>query len=286
MTTTTVHIPHPSAGTLTGTLFYNNQVPHNTAILLCSGTGFLQKFYAPLASWLAERGYTVLTFDYQGIGASLQGALKDCPASLQSWGTQDIPAALDFLLKVTQLPQAILLGHSAGGQMLGVMHNHAQVSKVIGIATSTGHVANMAPKFARTATFLFKVYMPVNNALFGYTKLKRIKWGEDLPKKVAQQWAQWCLHGDYVKTAIENGDIQNDYHALITQPIAVIHADDDDIANEANVAELLHLYPNASKTTFVLNPKELGYASIGHNLLFRPSHQKLWDMVLREIQLL
>ena len=282
----TVQITTEQGQPLGGTLFHADNIAHNSAILICGGTGFLQKYYAPLATWLADKGYTVLTFDYQGIGASRHTPLKQCDVRLQDWGTHDIPAALDFLLGYTGLSQAVLLGHSAGGQMLGVMDNHAQVSKVVAIAGSTGHVANMWPEFARKVKFMFGLYMPLNNALFGYTKLKRIKWGEDLPRHVARQWAQWCNNGFYVQTAIDRGDIKVNYHADITQPITVIHADDDDIANAANVAEFLSLYPHAHKNTFTLNPKEHGFHSIGHNLMFRPSHQALWDIVLREIQLL
>lgn len=281
-----VTINLPNGTHLSGTLFQQAELTHNIAIVICSGTGFLQKFYAPLAQWLADKGYTVLTFDYQGIGASLHTPLKRCKTRLQDWGTDDIPAAVDFLLDYTGLSQAIVLGHSAGGQMLGVMPNHAKVSKVIAISGSTGHVANMPPQFARKAKFMFGTYMPVNNLLFGYTKLKKIKWGEDLPRGVAKQWAQWCTAGDYVKTAIQRGDIHHDFHQHITQPITVIHADDDDIANEANVAEFLNLYPHAHKNTLTLNPKQYGFDHIGHNAIMRPSHQSLWPLLLTEIQLL
>lgn len=282
----TVQFASGNGQPLSGILFHADNIAHNTAVLICGGTGFLQKYYAPLATWLADKGYTVLTFDYQGIGASRHTPLKQCHARLQDWGTEDIPAAVDFLLGYSGLSQVVLLGHSAGGQMLGVMHNHAKVAKVVAIAGSTGHVVNMRPEFARQAKFMFNVYMPINNLLFGYTKLKRIKWGEDLPRHVARQWAQWCTAGHYVKTAIDRGDIAVDYHADINQPITVIHADDDDIANDANVAEFLSLYPHAQKNVYTLNPKEQGFHSIGHNLIFRPSHQALWDLVLREIQLL
>lgn len=286
MTPTTVCIPLPNQKNLSGTLFHRSDVRFNQAIVICSGTGFLQTYYAAFATWLAAKGYTVLTFDYDGMGASLQGDLKNCPTRLQDWGTRDIPAAVDFVLAHTSLQQVVLIGHSAGAQMLGVMPNHAKISKLIAISGSTGHVANMRPEFARKAQFLFNVYMPLSNLIWGYAKLKTIKWGEDLPRQVARQWAQWCKNGDYVQTAIVRGEIEHDFHAQITQPITVIHAEDDDIANEANVAEFLSLYPNASKITLTLNPKQHGFEHIGHNHILRPSHQNLWNIVLQEIQLL
>ena len=40
-------------------------------------------------------------------------------------------AALQWLLARCQAAQAILVGHSAGGQMLGLLPNHAQVARLV-----------------------------------------------------------------------------------------------------------------------------------------------------------
>ncbi len=40
--------------------------------------------------------------------------------------------------------------------------------------------------------------------------------------------------------------IATDYHAQITCPITSIWSSDDEIATEANVKDLLRLYPNAN----------------------------------------
>ena len=59
------------------------------------------------------------------------------------WGQLDIPAAIDALLAKTQAAKVILLGHSAGGQLLGIVPNYAKVEKVVAIAGSTGHVKGL-----------------------------------------------------------------------------------------------------------------------------------------------
>ncbi|EPP4906727.1 alpha/beta fold hydrolase, partial [Acinetobacter baumannii] len=66
--------------------------------------------------------------------------------------------------------------------------------------------------------------------------------------------------------------------------ITAIWADDDEIATKRNVQELLSLYPNANKKMIELSPKYLGYKSIGHMLLFKKSHQKLWSILEQEIK--
>lgn len=50
--------------------------PKQHPVLVSAALGVPQRFYAPFCSWLASRGYTVMTFDLRGIGASLQ---KDHP---------------------------------------------------------------------------------------------------------------------------------------------------------------------------------------------------------------
>ena len=52
----TVQITTEQGQPLGGTLFHADNIAHNSAILICGGTGFLQKYYAPLATWLDFRG--------------------------------------------------------------------------------------------------------------------------------------------------------------------------------------------------------------------------------------
>src|SRR5579883_2471388 len=40
------------------------------AVVVNSATGVRRDYYAPFARFLAERGYTVVTYDYRGIGGS------------------------------------------------------------------------------------------------------------------------------------------------------------------------------------------------------------------------
>ncbi|MFX5521546.1 alpha/beta hydrolase, partial [Acinetobacter baumannii] len=51
-----------------------------------------------------------------------------------------------------------------------------------------------------------------------------------------------------------------------------------------NVEALLKLYPNAPTKMLELNPIKLGYKSIGHMLMFKKSHQKLWSLLEQEIR--
>ena len=118
------------------------QAATHAPVLLCPATGVKQHFYLRFANWLAEQGHDVLVFDYRGVGLSLQGRLRDCRATLAEWGQQDQVAALDWLVRRTGCEQVLLIGHSAGGQMLGLLPNHRHVGRVVGVAIASAAISS------------------------------------------------------------------------------------------------------------------------------------------------
>lgn len=256
----------------------------NLPILICPATGITQGFYRAFAEWLNEQGYQVLVFDFRGIGASLHGPLKKSDASIQDWGQLDIPAAIDALLVKTDKSQVILLGHSAGGQLLGIVPNYAKVAKVIAISGSTGHVKGLKGRTKQLAPVMFNLIFPISNLFKGYGTTKMLGMGENLPKNVAKQWAQFCSHPGYVENALGK-TIFEDFHQNIRCPITVFWSSDDEIATEANVKDLIRLYPNASTQMHELVPSALGHKQIGHMLMFKKSHQNIWPIIAKELNI-
>lgn len=253
-------------------------------ILICPATGITKGFYHSFAEWLNQQGYKVLSFDFRGIGQSLHGALKNSNASINDWGLLDIPTAIETLLNRAQAKQVIILGHSAGGQLLGINPNHQKVAKVVAIAGSTGHVKGLKGKTKLLAPLMFNVIFPISSAIKGYGATQFIGMGENLPKNVAKQWAEFCSQPGYVMNAIGKS-IFADYHQEIVCPITSIWASDDEIATQANVKDLLRLYPNAQTNLIELKPQQYGYKQIGHMLMFKKSHQKLWPVLEKELRM-
>ena len=251
-------------------------------VLICPATGITKVFYHAFAEWLNQQGYAVLSFDFRGIGESLHGAIKDSTASIADWGMLDIPAAIDTLLARTQAEKVIIIGHSAGGQLLGITPNYQKVAKVLAIAGSTGHVKDLKGKTKLLAPVMFNVVFPLSSLVKGYGATQFIGMGENLPKQVAKQWAEFCSKPGYVTNTIGK-TIFEDYHANIQCPITALAATDDEIATRANVKDLLRLYPNAPTKFIELNPQQLGYKQIGHMLMFKKSHHKLWSIIEREL---
>lgn len=268
---------------LSGRFYQSKQSIEQLPILICPATGITQGFYHNFSEWLSEQGFNVMVFDFRGIGQSLHGPLRESNASIQDWGQLDIPAAIDLLLNKTQQEKVTLLGHSAGGQLLGIVPNYDKVAQVISISGSTGHVKGLKGRTKRMAPVMFNLIFPVSSLIKGYGATNFLGMGENLPKNVAKQWAQFCSKPGYVINAIGK-TIFDDYHSEIQCPITVYWSSDDEIATEANVKDLLRLYPNAQTDMIELRPQEHGHKAIGHMLMFKKSHQNLWSKITQTIQ--
>jgi predicted alpha/beta hydrolase len=263
---------------LQGHVFEAQGDAHRLPVLICPATGVPQRFYFKFATWLADQGHTVMVFDYRGIGQSLQGPLQRCKATLAEWGQQDQVAALDALLAHTGAEQALLVGHSAGGQMMGLMPNQHRIARAVGVACSTGWFKGMRPGFRIVADSVLRGGVRLGILLKGYGTCAVFGLGENLPARVALQWGQWCAAGGYATNAVKNKPEQ-DFHAQVRMPYTVLHASDDNIATPRTVADLLRTFPHARKQARMVRPSEHGLKAIGHIDWFRPSHQRLWPLI-------
>lgn len=103
----------------------------------------------------------------------------------------------------TQASKIILLGHSAGGQLLGITPNYDKVAYLIAVSGSTGYVKGLKGRTKFLAPLMFNVIFPTSTLIKGYGATKFIGMGENLPKNVAKQWAQFYSRPGYVSNAIE-----------------------------------------------------------------------------------
>ncbi len=252
-------------------------------VLISPATGVKQHFYLRFAHWLAMQGHDVLVFDYRGIGLSLHGPLKHCRATLAEWGQQDQVAAVEWLLSRTGAAECVVLGHSAGAQMIGLLPNHQRVARLVGVAASSGWFKGMRPAFRLKAHFGMQLALPLGTRLLGYAPSAALGLGENLPASVGRQWGKWCAAGGYATNAVRHLPEQ-DFHAQVRTPITVLHATDDDIATPATVADLLRTLPGAPKHRLHITPADHGLRGIGHMNWFRQSHSAVWPLLAQAVQ--
>jgi len=262
---------------LSGTLYTPAQGLKG-AVLMAPATGIKRQFYAGFATYLAQQGYGVLTFDNRGIGQSLAGDISKSTASLQCWGELDLPAALTQLQH--QFPNTYyhLTGHSAGGQLVGLMPNSDALSSMYNVACSSGQLSNMTMPYYAKANFFMNLVIPLSNFLVGHTKSQLFGMGEPLPKRAAAQWRTWCNGQGYVKTAF-GGSVKTHYYDKLTLPALWAYAEDDEIANAKNVADMISVFTQSPATTHPMRPSDYDLKEIGHMKFFSRKSQALWPHV-------
>ncbi|MDW3190842.1 MAG: alpha/beta fold hydrolase [Cytophagales bacterium] len=249
------------------------------AVMIAPATGIKKTFYMGLATYLAEQGYGVICFENRGIGKSHQGNINTVNASLINWGKLDMTAVLEELK--TQFPDASyhLIGHSAGGQLLGLMENALEIKSMFNYACSSGYIGNIPYPFKVQGSFFLKVFMPVSSLIFGQANNQWMGMGEPLPKNVALQWSKWCVRPGYVANDFGKA-IESHFYDELTLPSKWVHATDDAIANLNNVKDMIRIYTKTKADILTLNPKESGFSSLGHMQFFSSKKKELWKLAV------
>lgn len=262
---------------LAGTLYKPSKLIG--AIMIAPATGIKRQFYNSFANFLAQNGYGVITFDNRGIGESKSESINEINASLVNWGKLDMTAVLNALKE--EFPNTLyhLIGHSAGGQLVGLMKNSNELQSMFNYASSSGSLNYTKYPFKFKSIFFLNCFIPISNLLFGQTNSQWIGMGEPLPKLVSSQWRNWCNGKGYV--AEEFGkSIKNHLYDKLTLPSLWVHSIDDDIANIENVKDMIRVYSQSKSEIITLDPKEFGYKEIGHMKFFSPKRMKVWEIAL------
>lgn len=250
------------------------------AVLIAPATGIKKRFYNAFATFLAENGYGVICFENRGIGGSKLGkSINSGSPSLIAWGKLDLTAAFSQLQISFPNTEYHIVGHSAGGQLTGLMDDVSQIKSLFNFASSSGSLSNMSGFFKFQATFFLNVFIPINNLLFGHTKSQWVGMGEPLPKQVAKEWSKWCNGKGYVAVDF-NRNIQSHLYNAITAPSMWVHATDDGIANSKNVEDMTRIYPNSKVEVKTLIPADNGFKDIGHMKFFSSKYSQLWQIAL------
>jgi predicted alpha/beta hydrolase len=277
-----ITVPAADGYPLAATLFLPRGAKRH-AVLINSATAVPRKLYRGFAGYLARRGCAVLTYDYRGTGDSRQKAmagynqpksLVGFKASMSDWAAQDVTSAVSWMrARYKALPFAYV-GHSFGGQALGLLPNNAEISRALLIAAQAGYWKLMAsPERFRVYAMLNFVGAPLTRAL-GYMP----GWaglGEDLPKDVFLQWVDWVMNpryllGDPTLTALQN-------FPKYKGALRALCLSDDPWATRPAVELLCSGFTATKPEIITVTPADTGAAKIGHLGFFRPEHRDtLW----------
>lgn len=259
-------------------LYYAAEKPMPFQLLMAGATGVPQLFYRKFATFVAERGHSVLTFDFRGIGKSKQGPLTDFDATFTDWATLDLEAALAWAL---QRGPTVVVGHSFGGHAFGFLAQANQTRGLYTFGTGAGWHGYMPFGERLKARMLWSVLGPITTRRTGYLPSRRLGLGEDLPIGVYRQWKKWCGHPKYFF-----GDPEFAFHerfASVRVPIVAVSSTDDPWAPPRSRDVFMAGYKQACYTPIDIHP---GQEPIGHMGYFRsgpgePLWQELVDWLAR-----
>lgn len=252
---------HPLAATLyepTGTAL--------AAVQLNGATGAPRRYYAAYARFLASRGFVVLSYDYRGIGDSRFHAARPEQLRMHYWGSRDLASALQWLhQRHPQLP-LLCVGHSVGGQLLGLAPNNHLVSAALAISSQSGYWRHWPLSLQPVMAALWHVVIPAVAAVSG--KLPAGLMGPELPGGIASEWARWCRNRYYISDEL-GAPIREHFFGYTGRMRFCAISDDRFYAPPAAVAALAGLYRNADTEVITLRPEDYGCNAIGHFGFFR-----------------
>jgi predicted alpha/beta hydrolase len=243
------------------------------AVVLSSATAVPRKIYRGFATYLAGRDFAVVTYDYRGIAGSRPPSLIGFPARMRDWAALDTTAALDLARKTWQGVPLLMVGHSFGGQAVGLVPNNIDIARALLIAAQAGYWRLFqSPE-------KYRVYAMMNagrliTRAFGYTP----GWtgmGEDLPKGVFLEWADWVMSERYF---LDDPTLAELVHfPRYRGALRAIGIDDDPWATPRAIDLLLSAFTGTRPERRQIDPRALGAGPIGHFGFFRPVHRDtLW----------
>ena len=253
--------------------------PQSTAdatIIITAALGVKQRFYQPLAKWLSQQGYRVITFDYYGIGQSLDKPIQQVDTTIVEWAEYDINEVIGYAHSVKGDEPLIYLAHSLGGQLLALAENASLIDKVVTIASGTGYWRNASTRVRRTSWLLWYLAVPLSTPIAGYFPGKKLKMVGDMPANAMRQWSRWCRSKDYLFDHLSDDQAQR--YQRFSAPIQAFHLVDDELLKRENIENLLAHYPAAPSSLTDLTPSMTPVKGIGHFNFFRSEYQtSLWQ---------
>lgn len=265
---TDVEISAPEDWTLAGTL-HSALEPRDNApiVLISSAAGVPHGYYNHYARYLIDQGAAaVLSYDYRGMSGSAGDRGRWKELRMFHWAQLDFPAAAQFLKDRFPGRKLVGLGHSYGGQALGLSGAASEFERYATVATMSGYWRNLDTPWS--VWFQTQILGRATVKLLGYVP-KGVGVGEAFPGTVFRDWANWINSPDYW---FGKADVPGqDNFEKVTLPYLSIGLRDDPWGTKAAIDAFMKHYSNAQFEQAWLEPGESG--KIGHLGFFRRAHR-------------
>ena len=261
---------------------FEPQISNQKVLLINSATGVKQQIYFSVAQFFADHGFTVITYDYRGIGLSKPDKMRGFEASMRVWGTTDYKALTDYIKSNFEDYKKYCLGHSVGALILGMNPDSEIFEEFIFVGTQNAFVGNLRLKTKIEAYLGFGIVQPLFTVLLGYFPASWFGLGESLPSESAFDWRILILNKKSTNNLLEKSA---DFSKKLKQKVLVIWAEDDAWLTEKGVKSLLeNTYANLRPTYRHIYTSESEKGEIGHVNFFRSYNRKLWKILLERLE--
>ncbi len=250
---------------------YDTQAPLKGALVIGSALGVPRRIYRVFSEFLNLQGYSVLAFDYRSSGP--QGS--DEHLSVSQWGLQDLEAAFQHMLALSNGKPVFHLGHSIGGQVAGLADSLPKIQGMIFVASSFPFWKRWPMPQRITMAIMFKLLVPVIAKFTTSFPSKAIGLSADnLPSVLVAEWSRWMGKDDYLLDPAFGLDNQG--YQSRKGPVLAFGFDDDNMVPEASFDKLLSAYPNTDIQRRWVATRATG--PIGHMGFFKNKHKEsLWQ---------
>lgn len=250
---------------------FNPMKPNGTAILIASSIMVDQSRYKTFAQFLVSHGYTVVTFDYRGMGDDPFSPQLRQKATLTKWGLFDLDAAILYLKNQFYGYELVVIGHQISGELLGLAQASEFLNRMvlIGSGLSTRHFWPRSKRW-------FLWFIQLTHPLFSYYPGGNFQFLQRIPKNVIREWS-----GIFKSS--------NKFHEVFSKrmryryqgPLLAYSFSDDWLTSKDSVKALLDFYPNARIKWEHIEPKFLDIPQIGHLGFFESTEvNQIWHNLL------
>jgi predicted alpha/beta hydrolase len=252
-------------------------------VVISPATAVRKEFYINFARYLVRHGYNVLLFDYRGVGDSAPRELKRFRAYMHEWGILDMNAVLRYLVQEKGLSGITWLGHSVGAQLTGFLTETQHLRKVVAVNAAVGYWRYFPFPEKISVWALWYLISPLLVKIYGYGTMKKVGWGENLPKDVLMEWRKWCLSKHYYRDFLKQRFNKDKFYDFRV-PFTFVYTSDDFIANDRTAPLMRQFFPDAPGHIVKIQVNQHSAHRAGHSGIFRKKFEnELWSLLVEII---
>lgn len=186
---------------------------------------------------------------------------------MRHWGERDLAGVIDWMGRHYPNLRLAQVGHSAGGQLLGLAPNNTQVAALLAVASQTGYWRLRDGIYQPITWAYFHALIPLAAHLASwFPSLRRGAYA--VPKGVALEFARWGRNRHYIVD--EQGRPDRAGFERYQGHVRLYHITDDrDFAPRRAVEALSRYYANAQTEVVYRAPADWGTDRVGHFGFFK-----------------